>query len=50
MAETIKTEEEREKYIEELNKIAQKSYSKDYHALCGDKQAVVKQLHAVENL
>ena len=45
MAETL-TEKERKKYIEELNKIAQKRYGKDYHGLCADRQAIVKRLHA----
>ena len=45
MAETL-TEEERKKHIEELNKIAQDRYGKDYHGLCADRQAIVKRLHA----
>ena len=45
MAETL-TEEERKKYIEELNKVAQLRYGCDYHALCGDRQAVVRRLQA----
>ena len=45
MAETL-TKEERKKYIEELNKIAQMRYGEDYHALCFDRQAIVRRLQA----
>ena len=45
MAETL-TEEERKNYIEELNKIAQMNYRSDYHALCADRQAIVRRLYA----
>ena len=43
MAKTL-TEEERKKYIAELNKVARDRYMCDYHALCGDRQAVVRRL------
>ena len=42
MAETL-TEEE---IMEELNKIAQDRYGKEYHALCIDRQAIVRRLRA----
>ena len=45
MAKTL-TEEERKKYIAELNKVARDRYMCDYHALCGDRQAVVRRLQA----
>ena len=45
MAETL-TEEERKNYIKKLNKVAQLRYRCDYHALCGDRQAVVRRLQA----
>ena len=40
------TEEERKNYIKKLNKVAQLRYRCDYHALCGDRQAVVRRLQA----
>lgn len=45
MPETL-TEEQRKNYIKELNKVAQRRYGKDYHALCADRQAVVRRLQA----
>ncbi len=45
MAETLKTEEERQEYIKKLNEIAQKRYRDNYHSLCCDKQRIVKTLY-----
>ena len=47
MPETLKTEEERKNYIQDLNKIAQKRYGEDYHYLCADKKRLVKTLYQV---
>lgn len=38
-------EEGKKKYMEDLKKIAQRTYGKDYHYLCEDKKRIVRTLY-----
>ena len=38
------TEEEKQEYMEELNRIAQKTYHEDYHALCTSRKITIQRM------
>ncbi len=38
------TEEEKQQYLSELNRVAQKTYHEDYHALCTSRQITIQRM------